>query len=150
MPDIVPAAPGYQGVTDLTALAGALSRAQAERRDVTIVYAPTTITHTHHAALPVPRPFGSAGSAGVGTGAGHPGIDVDASGYAPPADVAPLPAVAETRSLAPLAFLFSAWSFVGAACAAALTDGNPGSIAALVVSFAATGASGVALYRTQS
>lgn len=150
MTDSLPALADRAGNDPLAGLAHVLARAQAEGRAVTVVYAPTTITHTHHAS-PAPVSVGSMAPAGAGMGPGHPGIDIDATGYGyvPAGTVASLPAVPESRTLAPLAFLLSAWSFVGAACAAALTDGNPGAVGALVAAFAASGASGVALYRRQ-
>lgn len=145
-----PAVPERQGTADLTALADVLARAQAEGHGITVVYAPTSITHTTTA--PAPVPVGSALPARVGAPMGHPGIDIDATGYGyvPPVYAAPLPPVIERREWAPLAFLLSGWGFVGAACAAALTEGNPAAVAALVLTFAASGASGIALYRSRS
>ena len=76
-------------------------------------------------------------------GTGHPGIDVDLTGYGgftPPAYVAPLPAVPESRSWAPLAFLACGTAFVGSAFVTAVTGGNLVAILATLGLLIGTGA----------
>jgi hypothetical protein len=135
-------------VSSLAGLGEALARAEAEGRAVTLVYAPTTIHHHTTNHLPVaataPAPVVvtmPVRAGGGGRGTGHPGIDVDLTGYGeftPPAYVAPLPAVQESRSWAPLVLLVSGWSGIGAVFATAVTDGSAFAIGcfalALVVS----------------
>ena len=124
------------GSDDLAALGATLARAQAEGAAVTVVYAPTTITH-HHAApapapvaipVPVAQPYRGA--------AGHPGIGIDLTGFggafAVPQDPGPMPVVAERREYAPLVLLASTWSGLGALVVAVVT-GYPFAIAYTVV-----------------
>lgn len=114
-----------QGADDFAALGATLARARAEGAAVTVVYAPTSVTHHHHAA---PAPTGSVAPAvrSRPSGAGHPGIDVDLTGYGGvftvPADPGPLPTVAERREWAPLAMLVSCWSGLGAVFVTILTS----------------------------
>jgi hypothetical protein len=117
-----PLAPPVPGSADLAALGATLARAQAEGAAVTVVYAPTSVTH-HHAAspvvvpVPVAQPYRGA--------AGHPGIDIDLTGFGGafvvPADPGPMPTVAERREFAPLVLLASTWSGLGALVVAVVT-----------------------------
>ena len=138
--------------SELADVGEVLARAEAEGRAVTFVYAPTV---HHHAATPAPAlaPVVVVRAAASTSGypvpsrsdqSQHAGIDVDLTGpgarFALPVDVAPLPAVPTSRSLAPLVLLVSGWSGLGGVFAALLT-GSAFAIgyvaAALVVSAAA-------------
>ena len=143
-----------QGASDLAGLGDVLTRARAAGASVTVVYAPTSVTH-HHASptvASVSAPFPARYTAP----AGHPGIDVEVIGYGHggyadlPTNLAPLPAIPESRTFAPLALLLSAWAGGGATVAVALTSGNPYAVATLVLAFFAAGGSVVALHRNES
>ncbi|WP_034266754.1 hypothetical protein [Actinospica robiniae] len=142
-----------QSTDDLAELRDVLTRAHSAGAAVTVVYAPTSVTH-HHAApavvatTPAAQPYAAP--------AGHPGIDVDltcygSGGYAAlPTNLAPLPAVGESRTVAPLVLLLSTWAGGGSAVAVALTSGNPYAVAALVLAFFGAGGSLAALHRHDS
>lgn len=137
-----------QGADDFAALGEALASYRAQQGPVNFVYAPTTVIHQHRAPFP-------AVGAGPGTGGpNHPGIDVDLTGYGgdyePPRFVAPLPAVPERRSLAPLAFLLCGWSSLAAALTTAVTGGDPAAIGATFAALAGAGISFGSLYRAQA
>lgn len=129
---------------DFASFAGALVSHRAEQGALTLVYAPTTITTTH---APVPAKYRSIPA--------HPGVDVDltgysqAYGYCPPSNVAPLPAVPESRTFAPLAFLLSGWAVLGGTFAAALTGGNPAAIAVTAAGLACATGSFASINRGQ-
>lgn len=124
------------------------ARVLAHQGSSTVVYAPTTVVHQHSAPAPavtaVPYPGTS----------NHPGFGVDLTGYGaafePPRFVAPLPAVPERRSLAPLAFLLCGWSTIAAALTTAMTGGNPAAIGATFAAMAGAGASFAVIYRGQA
>ena len=150
MTDYLPAS------SDLAGLGEVLARAEAEGRAVTFVYAPTTIHHHTTTAEPVPRSAPAPVvvlqpvTAGGGGDAGHPGIDVDLTGYggeyAPPVFVAPLPEVGESRSWAPMVLLVSGWSGLGGVFAAALTA-SPFAIAYVAIALAVSAAAFSVIYR---
>ena len=148
--DIVPAGilPGQDAI-DFSALGASIARAQAEGAAVTVVYAPASVTHHHHAA---PAPTGSTGPAvrPRPSGAGHPGIDVDLTGYGGaftvPADPGPLPAVAERREWAPLVMLVSCWSGLGALFVTILTS-SPFAIAYVFLALVVNAVAFAANYR---
>lgn len=129
MTDLLPAA-NERAAPDLDALRSAVASILEQGGAVNIVYAPATTVH-HHTASAAPVPVAPSVvvlpvAAGGGRGAGHPGIDVDLTGFGgeftPPAYVTPLPAVSESRSWAPMVLLVSGWSGLGAVFAAALTQ----------------------------
>ena len=137
-----------QSAGDLAGLNDVLTRARVAGAPVTVVYAPTSVTH-HHAApvpaalpVPVPRPFRGA--------VGHPGIDVDLTGYGGgfelPADPRPMPVVAERREVAPLVLLASTWSGLGALAVSVLT-GYPFAVAYTVLAAIVAGLAYVANHR---
>jgi hypothetical protein len=117
----------------------------AHQGPVTFVYASTSITHHHVTQAPV------VAAATPGGWPGHPGTDVDLTGYGgayvPPTDVAPLPAVPETRSYAPLAFLLCGWSTLAAALGCAVTGGNPAAVGATLAALTGSAASIAAIHR---
>lgn len=127
MTDLLPVA-NERAAPDLDALRTAVAAVLEQGRAVNIVYAPTTTVHHHTTAAPVPvapSVLVVPAAAGGGAGSGHPGIDVDVTGYgefAPPVYVAPLPAAPESRSWAPVVLMVSGWSGLGGVFAAALTQ----------------------------
>jgi hypothetical protein len=142
-----------QSTDDLAELRDVLTRAHTAGAQVTVVYAPTSITH-HHAA---PFVIATARAAQpYAAPAGHPGIDVDLTGFgsggyaALPTNLAPCPAVRESRTVAPLALLLSTWAGGGSAIAVGLTSGNPYAVVALVLAFFGAGGSLAALHRHES
>jgi hypothetical protein len=142
-----------QSTDALAELRDVLTRAYSAGAPLTVVYAPTSITHHHVASsvvatTPAAQPYAAP--------AGHPGIDVGLTGYgssgnaALPTKLAPPPAMRESRTVAPLALLLSTWAGGGSAVAVALTSGNPYAVAALVLAFFGAGGSLAALHRSES
>ena len=136
-----------QGADDFAALGRAVAAHQAQQHPVTLVYAPTSITHHHASPTPLTVSAARAGAPG------HPGIDVNVTGYGsgflPPADVSGLPPVPEHRTFAPLAFLVCGWSTLAAALGTAVTGGDAAALAATLAALTGTAASAAAMYRRQ-
>jgi hypothetical protein len=139
----------WQSSGDHAALREVLARAQADgTARVTVVYAPTSVTH-HHAA-PASVAVYSPATEPYRAPSGHPGIDVDLTGYGsayvPPVDPGPLPAIAERHEWAPLVLLVSTWGGIGSAFLALLT-GNPLAIASFFAALVVSAVAFVANYR---
>lgn len=132
-----------QGADDFAAVGEALAAHRTQQSPVTIVYAPTVIHH--HTPAPAAAPAPRSG------GPGHPGVDIDVTGYGsaytPPAYVPALPPVPEHRSYAPLAFLLCGWSTLAAALGCAVTGGNPATIGATLAALTGSAASIAAIHR---
>lgn len=84
-----------------------------------------------------PAPYAAPAAGGTG----HPGINItyptsSGYGYALPANVAPLPPVPETRTLAPLAFIGSAAAFLGGPLAELLGNSFPAAVILCCIGFA--------------
>jgi hypothetical protein len=152
MSDLLPVA-NERAAPDLDALRSAVAAVLEQGRAVNIVYAPSTTIH-HHTTAGAPVPVAPSvvvvpAAAGGGSGSRHPGIDVDLTGYgefAPPVFVAPLPAVAESRSWAPMVLLVSGWSGLGGVFAAALTQ-SAFAVAYVVVALVVFAGAFAAVYR---
>lgn len=84
-----------------------------------------------------PAPYASPAAGGTG----HPGINVtypssSGYGYALPANVGPLAPVAETRTVAPLAFIASAGAFLAGPIVAMLTGSDLWAVILCTLGFA--------------
>ncbi len=134
------------GTDDFAALRATLARAQAEGAPVTVVFAPTTVTH-HHTAPGTGMPGYAPARQG---GPGHRGIDVDLTGYGAvytlPPDPGPLPAVPERHEWAPLVMVATAWSGIGSVFVTILT-GSPFAIAYTFLALAVNGIAFAVEYR---
>lgn len=126
---------GHASLAELTALLNAAVAYERARRPIIL-----TGPETHPAPAHVPYGY----PARAPGGPGHSGIDVDLTGhgssFTPPAYVAPLPSVPESRSFAPLAFLITGTAFIGSAFVTAATGGNVVAILATLGLLAGTGA----------